>query len=233
MTGGELTLTIVLALGGYLLGAVPSALLVARAFYHADIRTIGTGNIGAGNARRELGTAAGAMVMSCDMAKGFLPALAAVLLLDPWPTALVAFMPVLGHQYSIFLRGSGGKGIATAAGAVLPLAPIVFGVTMVPWIVVVSVRRIRRAGPFVAGGTYLVASVVIPEPLAYRVLAVAICVSVLVTFRAELRGRGRKQASAGAAPADIAETTASDASRSRATAPEHDAAPARDGHSSG
>ncbi len=202
MTGGQLTLTIALAAGGYLLGAVPFALLVGRVFYHVDIRTTGTGNIGAGNARRELGFAAGAAVMACDMAKGFLPALAAVLLLDPWPTALVAFLTVLGHQYSVFLRGSGGKGIATAAGAVLPLAPVVFGVTMVPWIVVVSVRRTRRAGPFVAGGTYLVSSWVIPEPLAYRVLAVAICVSVLIRFRAELRGRGRRPAPAGeAAPA--------------------------------
>ena len=202
MTGAQVIVTVALAAGGYLLGAVPFALLVARVFYHADIRTIGTGNIGAGNARRELGFAAGAAVMACDMAKGFLPALAAVLLLDPWPTALVAFLTVLGHQYSVFLRGSGGKGIATAAGAVLPLAPVVFGVTMVPWIVVVSVRRTRRAGPFVAGGTYLVSSWVIPEPLAYRVLAVAICVSVLIRFRAELRGRGRRPAPAGeAAPA--------------------------------
>jgi acyl phosphate:glycerol-3-phosphate acyltransferase len=98
---------------------------------------------------------------------------------------------VLGHQYSIFLRGSGDKGIATAAGAVLPLAPIVFGVTMAAWVVVVSVQRLRRAGPFVAGGTYLAASVVVPEPAAYRVLAVTICVSVLIAFRVDLRARGR------------------------------------------
>ena len=143
--------------------------------------------------------------MACDMAKGFAPALAAVLLLPSWPTALVAFMPVLGHQYSIFLRGSGGKGIATTAGAVLPLSPIVFGITMVAWIVVVSVRRIRKAGPFVAGGTYLVSSFVVPQPLAYRVLAVAICVSVLIAFRVELRARRqaperRARPAAGGAP---------------------------------
>ena len=113
--------------------------------------------------------------MACDMAKGLAPALAAVLLLPSWPTALVAFMPVLGHRYSIFLRGSGGKGIATTAGAVLPLSPIVFGVTMVAWAVVVSFRRIRKAGPFVAAGTYLASSFLVPQPAAYRVLAVAIC----------------------------------------------------------
>lgn len=203
MTTAQITLTVVLAAGGYLLGAVPFALLVARALYGVDIREIGTGNVGAGNARRELGFGAGALVMACDMAKGFAPALAAVLLLPSWPTALVAFMPVLGHQYSIFLRGSGGKGIATTAGAVLPLSPIVFGITMAAWVVVVSVRRTRKAGPFVAGGTYLFTSFVVPQPLAYRVLAVAICVSVLVAFRAELRARRQApdRAAGGAPPA--------------------------------
>ncbi len=93
----------------------------------------------------------------------------------------------IGHQHSVFLRGDGGKGIATAAGAVLPLAPVVFVVTLVPWIVAVSVRSLRRAGPWVAGGTYLASSFVVSEPNAYRLLAVAICVSVLVAFRTELR----------------------------------------------
>lgn len=189
MTSAQLVLTILLAAAGYLLGAVPFALLVARLLYGVDIRERGTGNVGAGNVRRELGARAGALVMVCDMLKGFLPALAAVLLLPPWPTALVAFLPMFGHQHSVFLRGAGGKGIATAAGAVLPLAPLVFVVTLVPWIVAVSVRRLTRFGPFVAGGTYLASSLLIPEPTAYRLLAVAICASVLLAYRAELRRR--------------------------------------------
>ena len=192
VTASQLILTLLLAAGGYLLGAVPFALLVAKGLYGVDIRTKGTGNLGAGNVRAVLGSRAGAMVMACDMAKGFAPALAAVLLLPAWPTALVAFMPVLGHQYSVFLRGSGGKGIATAAGAVLPLSPIVFGVTMAFWAVTVSVRRVRRAGPYVAAGTYLASSFVVPQPLAYRLLAVAICASVLVAFRAGPERRGAR-----------------------------------------
>jgi len=186
-----LLLTIALAVGGYLLGAVPFALLVAHYRYGVSIRERGTGNIGTGNVYRELGPRAGAMVMVCDMGKGFLPALAAVLLLPPWPTALVALMPVLGHQYSVFLRGAGGKGMATAAGAALPVAPIAFLVTLVPWIVTVSVKRLTKWGALVAGGTYLVSSFVVDEPSAYRLLAVAVCASVLVAYRAELRRRSR------------------------------------------
>jgi acyl phosphate:glycerol-3-phosphate acyltransferase len=201
VTSGQLILTFALAAGGYVLGAVPFALLVARGLYHVDIRTLGTGNVGAGNARAELGFRAGAIVMACDMAKGFAPALAAVLLLPHWPTALVAFMPVLGHQYSVFLRGSGGKGIATAAGAVLPLSPIVFGVTMVCWIVTVSFRRVRRGGPYVAATVYIVSSFVVPQPLAYRVLAVAICLSVLIAFKTGAGEPERRHDDPGETPA--------------------------------
>jgi len=200
VTVGQVILTFFLAAGGYLLGAVPFALLVARHLHGVDIRERGTGNIGAGNVREVLGVPAAAMVMTCDMAKGFLPALFAVLLLPSWPAAVVAFMPVLGHQYSVFLRGAGGKGVATAAGAVLPLSPIVFGVTLVLWIVTVSVRRIRKAGPVVAAGTYLVSSFVVDQPAAYRVLALAICISVLVAFRSELRGVRRAGTDQGREP---------------------------------
>ena len=180
-------LTVVLAIGGYLLGATPFALLVARHLYGVDIRRVGTGNIGAGNTFHQVSKKAGALVMACDMAKGFLPALAAVLLLPSWPTAVVAFMPTLGHQSSVFLHGAGGKGIATAAGAELPLSPPVFVITMVLWVIALCIKRIAKLSPLVAGATYLASSFVLDVPPAYRVLAVAVCASVLWAHRRELR----------------------------------------------
>jgi len=160
----DLILTVALALGGYLLGATPFALIVARRMYGVDIRRRGTGNVG----------------------KGLLPALAAALLLPAWPAALVAFMPTLGHQHSVFLRGSGGKGIATAAGAALALTPLVFVITLVPWLLVVRVRRLMRYAPLLAGATYLTASFVLPLPGADRALAFVVCASVLWAYRREL-----------------------------------------------
>jgi glycerol-3-phosphate acyltransferase PlsY len=111
--------------------------------------------------------------------------------MPPACVAIVAFMPMFGHQHSVFLRGAGGKGVATAAGAVLPLAPLVFIVTLIPWMVTVGTKRLMRFGPVVAGGVYLVSSFVIAEPTAYRVLAIAMCASVLVAFRSEVRARAR------------------------------------------
>ena len=186
MTVQQAILTAALALGGYLLGATPFALLVAR-FSGVDLRRVGTRNMGAGNTFYQVSRKAGAVVMACDMAKGFVPALAAVLLLPPWPTALVAFMPTLGHQYSVFLRGAGGKGIATAAGAELPLSPPVFVITMVLWVIALRIKRVAKLAPLVAGATYLAASFLLRVPPAYSVLAVAVCVSVLWAHRRELR----------------------------------------------
>jgi len=186
VTAQQAILTIVLALGGYLLGAIPFALLVAR-LSGVDIRRVGTRNMGAGNTFYQVSRKAGAVVMACDMAKGFLPALAAVLLLPPWPTALVALMPTLGHQYSVFLRGAGGKGIATAAGAELAVSPPVFVITMVLWVIALRVKRVAKLAPLVAGATFLASSFLLDVPQAYRVLAVAVCVSVLWAHRRELR----------------------------------------------
>jgi hypothetical protein len=116
VTAGQIVLTIVLAAGGYLLGAVPFALLVARGLHGVDVRERGTGNVGAGNVRRVLGVRAGALVMACDRGKGFLPSLAVVLLLPSWPTALVAFTPVFGHQHSIFPRDPSANRRSDRAG---------------------------------------------------------------------------------------------------------------------
>ena len=65
------------------------------------------------------------------MAKGFVPALVAAHLYDPWLAMFLGVMPVLGHMYSVFLRGAGGKGVATAAGVILALMPMIFLVSFV------------------------------------------------------------------------------------------------------
>jgi len=86
-------------------------------------------------------------------------------------------MPTLGHQHSVFLRASGGKGIATAAGAALALTPLVVVITLVPWLLVVRVRMLMRYAPLLGGATYLTASFMLPLPDADRALAVAVCAS--------------------------------------------------------
>lgn len=109
----------------YLLGSVPTGVILAKAFSDVDPRTQGSRNIGATNVFRTAGKKLGVLTLLGDTIKGFLPVILARGCLDShfWvgAAALAAF---IGHLYPIFLRFKGGKGIATGLGAFLALAPL-------------------------------------------------------------------------------------------------------------
>jgi len=118
-----------LAAFGYLVGSLPSGYWIGRLLAGRDVRTSGSGNIGAANVARLLGVRYGLVVLALDMAKGALP-VALVLLLRPATSpvdtqavSLVALATLLGSCYSLFLRFQGGKGVATASGISLVLWP--------------------------------------------------------------------------------------------------------------
>lgn len=113
-----------LTLAAYLLGSVSFGLIIA-ARRGVDLRTVGSGNIGATNVGRALGRRTGYAVLALDAAKGFAPAIAARLLLgadDRW-TAATGAAAALGHVLPIWHRFRGGKGAATAAGVMLAVVP--------------------------------------------------------------------------------------------------------------
>lgn len=111
------------AIGAFLLGSIPWGVVISRAFYGKDIRKAGSGNIGAMNALRTLGKGGAIAVLLLDAAKGLIPALCVMRLLhDTRLAALVAEFAVLGHCFSPWLRFKGGKGVATAIGAVFALS---------------------------------------------------------------------------------------------------------------
>lgn len=127
------------ALVGYLVGAVSPATLLARS-RGVDLRGVGSGNPGATNAGRALGRRAGVLVAVLDVLKGLVPAVAFGSLSHS--AGLVAGVAaVLGHVSSPFLRGRGGKGVATAAGAVLGTHPVWAVVPLLTWLVVLAVSR--------------------------------------------------------------------------------------------
>lgn len=135
----------------YLLGAVPVGVLVSRRVAGVDVRAHGSGNTGTANVMRVAGWGAGLTVMLSDISKGALPVLAAGWFgLPPLWGAAGALAAVVGHNWSIFLRGRGGKGVATTAGAILVLAPeaalILYGI----WIVLVLLTRYSSVGSLAA-----------------------------------------------------------------------------------
>lgn len=119
-----MTLACALLLFAFLMGSFPTGVLCARA-KGVDLRKIGSGNVGASNVGRALGKTWAVFVLVVDAAKGAVPVvIARALDLGPWLVAGVALCAVLGHVFSVFLKGRGGKGVATALGASLALAPL-------------------------------------------------------------------------------------------------------------
>lgn len=127
------------AVVGYLLGALsPASFAAARR--GVDLRGVGSGNPGAANVGRALGRRTGAVVALLDLAKGALPS-AAFGALDHRAGLVAGIAAVLGHVSSPFLRGKGGKGVATAAGAILGSHPLWFPVALLTWLLGVAVTR--------------------------------------------------------------------------------------------
>lgn len=135
-------LSVLLVAAGYLLGSVATAVLVSRALGAADPRSGGSGNPGATNVLRLAGRRAAALTLAGDVVKGVVPVLAAQAAgLPPGPVALVGLAAFLGHLYPVFFGFRGGKGVATAFGALLGMEPLLGGAALATWIVVAGVSR--------------------------------------------------------------------------------------------
>lgn len=127
---------VIAAIVAFLIGSIPFGVVISRLFFHRDIRQSGSGNIGAMNALRTIGKGGAIAVLVLDAAKGVVPALAVQLWLhDPHLAALVAACAVLGHCFSPWLGGKGGKGVATSFGAVFALSWPAGIATIAGWLV--------------------------------------------------------------------------------------------------
>jgi glycerol-3-phosphate acyltransferase PlsY len=149
---------ILAAVVGYLVGAVSPATLIARA-RGVDLRTVGSGNPGAANAGRALGRRTGVLVALLDVAKGAVPA-AVFGAVDHRAGLLAGLLAVLGHITSPYLRGKGGKGVATAAGAILGSHPLWLLVVLVTWALVLGVSRWIALASMTAALAVLVTAIV-------------------------------------------------------------------------
>lgn len=139
-------LSVLLLLGGYLLGSVPTGLIAGRA-YGVDVRRSGSGNIGMANVLRTAGKGAAVITMVGDMLKGFVPVLLArFLTTNDWIVAAVALAAVAGHCWPVFLGFKGGKGVATGAGTSIALAPVVGLALFAFWWIVVFIGRYTSLG---------------------------------------------------------------------------------------
>ncbi len=133
-----------LVLASYLIGAIPFALLIART-QGVDIRHVGSGNVGATNVFRSVGKGWGILTFVADVAKGWLPAA-----LPGWLAAealpinaglLCGCAAIIGHNWPVYLRFKGGKGVATSAGVLLGVAPLAVLIGLIAWVVTFALGR--------------------------------------------------------------------------------------------
>lgn len=132
-----------LACISYLLGAVPFGLLIAKT-RGVDLRSVGSGNIGATNVFRNLGKGPGILAFLLDFAKGLVPALVFPMLVqDPGPYfgLLCGALAIAGHNWPVYLKFKGGKGVATSAGMLAGVAPPAVGLAILAWILLFVTTR--------------------------------------------------------------------------------------------
>lgn len=171
-----------LVVAGYLLGGIPFGVVVSKVMGLPDPRTVGSKNVGFTNVLRVSGKKAGILTLLGDMGKGWIMGVAASQLLQiEWAILLVASAPFLGHLFSPFLGFTGGKGVATALGSVLGVAPLIGLLLLLAWLGAVALWRYSSGGALTAFGLFpLLAALVRPT---FEFLLFSFVVSVLIIVK--------------------------------------------------
>lgn len=155
----------------YLIGSIPSGLIVGKLFYGIDIREHGSGNLGATNTFRTLGKKAGAIVTTADILKGtvtiFLPVLFG---LNVHPL-LVGMFAVIGHSFPVFANFRGGKAVATSAGVLLGYKPMLFVVLIAAFLMSLKISKYVSLSSMVAGIFGIIYSLILQDWLLVGVVA--------------------------------------------------------------
>ena len=139
------------AIAAYLIGSIPSGLILGKLIWHKDLSDYGSHNIGATNAWRTLGKGAGIAVFVADSLKGQAGVMLGLLLVStPLAAVVGGLCAILGHSFSLFLRFHGGKGVATSLGVLTMLMGQVTFIIFVIWLTIVYVSRYVSLGSVVA-----------------------------------------------------------------------------------
>lgn len=180
---------IVMLLLSYLIGAFPSGFVIGKLFFKKDIRQFGSGNTGATNSFRVLGRPAGFLVTFLDIFKGFItvffPLWLPVHADGPISTfftngLIVGLCAILGHVYPVYLKFQGGKAVATSAGVVLGVNPILLLILAIIFFVVLKIFKYVSLASIVAAICCVIGSLIIQD---YILLVVSFLVSIILIIR--------------------------------------------------
>ena len=170
--------TIALLILSYLIGSIPFALIIGKTFFDIDIRNHGSGNIGTTNTFRILGKKAGIIVLILDFLKGMIPVYIAMLVNTELPLILVGLCAALGHVYSIFLKFKGGKAVATGAGVILAVQPLIFLVLLTAFLITLYIFKYVSLGSIVGVTTLFILSL-FTDDLTFKIVSLLLLIIII------------------------------------------------------
>jgi acyl phosphate:glycerol-3-phosphate acyltransferase len=175
-------------LAAYLIGSIPFALILARRYGAADLRLIGSGNLGAANVMRASGTAAGVIVALLDMAKGAASVWIAEQI-EPGPLvpAAAGLAAIVGHVYPAWLRFRGGKGVATACGVFAMLTPLALPPALAIFTLAVWLTKYISLGSVLASAALPALAYALGSSAPAVIAACAAAAIILFRHRANVR----------------------------------------------
>jgi glycerol-3-phosphate acyltransferase PlsY len=168
----------------YLVGGIPFGYVLVRWKTGKDIRTAGSGNIGATNVLRTTGRAAGVATLLLDIGKGYFAVWLAAKMTndDPLWMSLAALAVIAGHAFPVFLKFRGGKAVASFIGAFLYLTPLPLAAVLVLFVITVAATKAISAGSIMAAGTFPLGVWIISHPPA-PVLIASLIAGVFIVYR--------------------------------------------------
>ncbi len=168
----------------YLIGAIPFGLLFTRLFSGIDVRSVGSGNIGATNVLRASGKKAAVLTLLADAFKGFLPVfLVHRLFGDDVTTALSGIAAILGHNFPVYLKFRGGKGVATSFGVVLAVVPWAGLSLLLAWLIAAVIWRYSSLAALIAFACYPLMTFFASSPPAKPYQALSLFIFGMIYYR--------------------------------------------------
>jgi len=164
----------------YLVGSIPSGLIVGKVFYGIDIREHGSGNLGGTNTFRTLGKKAGLVVTISDILKGTLAAALPALFGSDFHPLLAGVFAVVGHMYPVFAGFRGGKAVATSGGVLLFYEPLIFIVLIVSFFISLFFSKYVSLSSIIAAVVAIIYSIFTKDPYLITVISI---LSIFVIYR--------------------------------------------------
>ena len=173
---------IIVILCSYIIGSIPSGLILGKTFWNVDLREHGSKNIGATSAWRTLGKLPGFIVFVADLLKGMVGVYLGMLLVGTSTAMIIGgIVAIIGHSLSLFLKFKGGKGVATGLGVIIMLMPIVSAIVFIIWLVVVMLSKYVSLASIIAAICVPVFAFVLGMP--FEFVAFGVVAAVFVIYR--------------------------------------------------